>query len=137
MVPAMNAPAAAATQRAYVNLTPGDPAPWFTQRLGEEGYAIHRAGGRYVVLCFFASAANEAGKAAMVLAVNVISDFIGRRGRGASIKARSHTERLKGSCHSKKRPRPGVCTWCSTGAKGARTPRKTRRSVQDGRPSRR
>jgi predicted 2-oxoglutarate/Fe(II)-dependent dioxygenase YbiX/peroxiredoxin len=68
MVPAMNAPAAAATQRAYVNLTPGDPAPWFTQRLGEEGYAIHRAGGRYVVLCFFASAANEAGKAAMALA---------------------------------------------------------------------
>ncbi len=63
----MNAPAAPA-QRAYVNLTPGDPAPWFTQRLGEEGYAIHRAGGRYVVLCFFASAANEAGKAAMALA---------------------------------------------------------------------
>jgi predicted 2-oxoglutarate/Fe(II)-dependent dioxygenase YbiX/peroxiredoxin len=67
MVPAMNAPAAS-TQHAYVNLTPGDPAPWFTQRLGEEGYAIHRAGGRYVVLCFFASAANEAGKAAMALA---------------------------------------------------------------------
>ena len=62
----MNAPAA--TQRAYVNLTPGDPAPWFTQRLGEEGYALHRSAGRYVVLCFFASAANEAGKAAMAAA---------------------------------------------------------------------
>ena len=66
MLAAMNAPAA--TQRAYVNLTPGDPAPWFTQRLGEEGYALHRSAGRYVVLCFFASAANEAGKAAMAAA---------------------------------------------------------------------
>ena len=66
MLTAMSAPAA--TQRAYVNLTPGDPAPWFTQRLGEDGYALHRAGGRYVVLCFFASAANEAGKTAMAAA---------------------------------------------------------------------
>ncbi len=63
----MNAPAAPAP-RAYVNLTPGDPAPWFTQRLGDEGYAIHRSGGRYVVLCFFASAGDEAGKEAMAAA---------------------------------------------------------------------
>src|ERR1700761_1752034 len=67
MVPAMSTPATTATQRAYVNLTPGDPAPWFTQRLGEDGYAIHRAAGRYIMLCFFASASNAAGQAAMAV----------------------------------------------------------------------
>ena len=39
MLAVMSAPAA--TQRAYVNLTPGDPAPWFTQRVRDpqNGYA--------------------------------------------------------------------------------------------------
>ena len=54
--------------RSYISLAPGDPAPWFTQAMGEEAYAIHRAGGRYVVLCFFASAADEAGAGAMAAA---------------------------------------------------------------------
>jgi predicted 2-oxoglutarate/Fe(II)-dependent dioxygenase YbiX/peroxiredoxin len=52
--------------RSYINLTPGDPAPWVTQWIeGNESYALQRAGGRYSVLCFFASAANEASQAAM------------------------------------------------------------------------
>lgn len=48
--------------RAFVNLTPGDPAPWFVQRTTGLGhYALDKSAGRYVVLCFFASAADEAG----------------------------------------------------------------------------
>lgn len=57
--------AAAEKPRSYISLSVGDPAPWFTQAMGEEAYAIHRSGGRYVVLCFFASAADAAGAAAM------------------------------------------------------------------------
>ncbi len=60
--------AAAEKPRSYISLATGDPAPWFTQVLDEEPYAIHRSGGRYVVLCFFASAADEAGAAAMAAA---------------------------------------------------------------------
>jgi predicted 2-oxoglutarate/Fe(II)-dependent dioxygenase YbiX/peroxiredoxin len=60
--------AAAEKPWSYISLAPGDPAPWFTQAMGEEAYAIHRSGGRYVVLCFFASAADEAGRAAMAAA---------------------------------------------------------------------
>jgi len=55
--------------RAYANLSAGDPAPTFVQSLGSgEPYAFHKAAGRYVVLCFFASAADEAGAAAMAAA---------------------------------------------------------------------
>lgn len=61
--------AAAEKPWSYISLAAGDPAPWFTQAMGEEAYAIHRSGGRYVVLCFFASAADEAGRAAMAVAV--------------------------------------------------------------------
>ncbi len=64
MTAAPSTPPSAA--RSYINLTPGDPAPWVTQWIeGNEGYALQRAGGRYSVLCFFASAASEAGLAAM------------------------------------------------------------------------
>ncbi len=42
---------------AYVNLTPGDPGPWFRQRTkANPSFAFDTMGGRYVVLCFFASA---------------------------------------------------------------------------------
>ncbi|HWA91728.1 MAG TPA: 2OG-Fe(II) oxygenase [Rhizomicrobium sp.] len=52
--------------RTYVNLAPGDPAPNFVQRLGSnEGYAFNRAAGRYVALCFIASAGDRQGAAAM------------------------------------------------------------------------
>jgi predicted 2-oxoglutarate/Fe(II)-dependent dioxygenase YbiX/peroxiredoxin len=50
----------------YVKLAPGDPAPWFNQRsTGNPNYAFHTAAGRYVVLCFYASAADAQGSAAI------------------------------------------------------------------------
>jgi peroxiredoxin len=54
------------TKRSYVNLTPGDPVPWFNGRLtGNVRYSFDKAAGRYVVLCFFVSAGDAAGKAAI------------------------------------------------------------------------
>src|SRR5262245_31957411 len=50
----------------YVNLTPGDPAPWFFQRsFANPGYAFDTAAGRYVVLCFFGSAGDAHSQAAI------------------------------------------------------------------------
>ena len=47
--------------RPYAALSPGDPAPWFNQRsLSNPNYAFSSVGGRYVVLCFFGSAALHA-----------------------------------------------------------------------------
>src|SRR5262249_3387236 len=49
--------AQANTPRSYAKLTPGDPAPWFHQRAtSNPNYAFDTAAGRYIVLCFFASA---------------------------------------------------------------------------------
>jgi len=46
----------------YVSLGTGDPAPWFRQRLAEsEFYSFDKAAGRYIVLCFFVSAAEKNG----------------------------------------------------------------------------
>jgi peroxiredoxin len=42
------------SQRSYVALNAGDPAPWFHQRSsGNPRYAFDTAAGRYIVLCFF------------------------------------------------------------------------------------
>ena len=50
----------------YRNLQPGDPAPWFHQRSSvNPNYAFDSAAGRYLVLCFFLSAANERARAAL------------------------------------------------------------------------
>jgi predicted 2-oxoglutarate/Fe(II)-dependent dioxygenase YbiX/peroxiredoxin len=50
----------------YKNLLPGEPAPWFHARASTRAdFAIDTIGGRYVVLCFFASAAQSRGKAAV------------------------------------------------------------------------
>ncbi len=50
----------------YVNLGAGDPAPWFHQRSGSNpNYSFDTAAGRYVVLCFFASAADAQARAAL------------------------------------------------------------------------
>ena len=50
----------------YVNLTSGDPAPWFHQRsYANPRYAFDNAAGRYIVLCFFSSAADAHGRAAI------------------------------------------------------------------------
>lgn len=49
-----------------VNLTPGDPAPWFrAASTSNPSYAFDTAAGRYIVLCFFGSAADPAGTAAL------------------------------------------------------------------------
>jgi peroxiredoxin len=50
----------------YANLTPGDPAPWFQQRTSANPrFAFDSAAGRYLVLCFFASAADSHARAAI------------------------------------------------------------------------
>src|SRR5215813_6369373 len=50
----------------YVTLAVGDPAPWFHQRsTSNPRYAFDTAGGRYLVLCFYASASDAAGRAAI------------------------------------------------------------------------
>jgi predicted 2-oxoglutarate/Fe(II)-dependent dioxygenase YbiX/peroxiredoxin len=50
----------------FVQLLPGDPAPWFVQRSpGKPQFAFDTAAGRYIVLCFFASAGDPAAKAAL------------------------------------------------------------------------
>jgi peroxiredoxin len=50
----------------YANLTPGDPAPWFYQRtFSNPRFAFNTVAGRYVVLCFFGSAANPRSRAAL------------------------------------------------------------------------
>lgn len=54
----------------YFNLLAGDPAPWFRQRsFANPRYSIHAAAGRYIVLCFFASAAEPLGRAAIEMAL--------------------------------------------------------------------
>jgi predicted 2-oxoglutarate/Fe(II)-dependent dioxygenase YbiX/peroxiredoxin len=53
----------------YVLLTKGDPAPWFKQSsTTNPRYAFDTAAGRYIVLCFFATAADAAGRAAIAAA---------------------------------------------------------------------
>jgi len=53
-------------EQTFVQLLPGDPAPWFVQRApGKPQFAFDTAAGRYIVLCFFASAGDPAAKAAL------------------------------------------------------------------------
>jgi predicted 2-oxoglutarate/Fe(II)-dependent dioxygenase YbiX/peroxiredoxin len=50
----------------YKNLLPGDAAPWFHARAtSRPDYAFDTAAGRYLVLCFFATAADARGRAAV------------------------------------------------------------------------
>jgi predicted 2-oxoglutarate/Fe(II)-dependent dioxygenase YbiX/peroxiredoxin len=64
MVGATPTPAEASPE--FVRLLPGDPAPWFRQRtFGNPSYAFDTVAGRYVVLCFFASAGDAAGRRAV------------------------------------------------------------------------
>jgi peroxiredoxin/predicted 2-oxoglutarate/Fe(II)-dependent dioxygenase YbiX len=58
--------AAPETSKSYVALAPGDPAPWFHQRsTTNPRYAFDSAAGRYLVLCFFATAGDAEGRAAL------------------------------------------------------------------------
>lgn len=60
----MNAPAPA--QRDYARIGAGDPAPWFHQRCtSNPRYAFDTTAGRYIVLCFYGSAADPQGRAAL------------------------------------------------------------------------
>jgi len=50
----------------YKNLVPGEPAPWFHARANTRAdYAFDTSGGHYIVLCFFATAADAKGKGAV------------------------------------------------------------------------
>ncbi|MEK7265496.1 MAG: redoxin domain-containing protein [Pseudomonadota bacterium] len=50
----------------YASLQPGDPAPWFRQRTSANPrFAFDTAAGRYLVLCFYASAAEAHSRAAI------------------------------------------------------------------------
>lgn len=50
----------------YVNLGPGDPAPWFHARsTTSPRYAFDTVAGRYIVLCFLGTADDMAAKAAL------------------------------------------------------------------------
>jgi peroxiredoxin/predicted 2-oxoglutarate/Fe(II)-dependent dioxygenase YbiX len=47
-------------------ILPGDPAPWFQQRTtNNPNFAFQTVGGRYVLLCFYATAGDAAGRAAL------------------------------------------------------------------------
>src|SRR5215475_4693835 len=63
----MNAtPETPESRATYTRLDPGDPAPWTRQRTSDgELVFLDKAGGRYIVLCFFASAADRVGAAAI------------------------------------------------------------------------
>jgi predicted 2-oxoglutarate/Fe(II)-dependent dioxygenase YbiX/peroxiredoxin len=62
--------AAASTARSFRNLGPGDPVPWFKARTrSNPRYAFDTAAGRYLVLCFFGSAADPQGAAAIKSAI--------------------------------------------------------------------
>ena len=60
----------------YAVLRPGDPAPWFHQRsFANPNYAFDSAAGRYLVLCFFASAGDLQSKAAIDAALAMTDVF--------------------------------------------------------------
>jgi peroxiredoxin len=55
-----------AKPRTFANLSPGDPAPWFHQRCGgNPSYAFDTVGGRWIVMCFYGTAADEDGRRAL------------------------------------------------------------------------
>jgi predicted 2-oxoglutarate/Fe(II)-dependent dioxygenase YbiX/peroxiredoxin len=61
----------------YINLAPGDPAPWFHQKSSSNpDYAFHTTAGRYIVLCFYGTAGDALGRDAIegVLAQRGIFD---------------------------------------------------------------
>ena len=60
----------------YATLTKGDPAPWFHQRNpANPDYAIDSAAGRYLVFCFFGSAADARARQAIHAAMQQRSLF--------------------------------------------------------------
>lgn len=65
----------------YRNLLPGDPAPWFAQRsLSNPNYVFDSVGGRYIVLCFFGTAGDATGRAAIDAVSDMPTFFNGNKG---------------------------------------------------------
>lgn len=65
-IPVAEAPAAPVAEPTYRTLLVGDHAPWFRQRCtSNPNYAFDTAAGRYIVLCFFGTASDEAGRSAL------------------------------------------------------------------------
>src|SRR5215207_8417969 len=84
------------TRPIYVNLAPGDPAPWFTQRsYGNPQYTFDTAAGRYIVLCFFGSAADPLGRQAIdsVIGNRAVFDDVRACFFGVSLDPRDQSER--------------------------------------------
>lgn len=91
------APAAAPAQPAtgYVQLTPGDPAPWFTQRsTSNPRYVFDTAAGRWLVMCFFGTAGDPVSQAALqaVVANRAIFDDAQASFFGISLDPRDEAE---------------------------------------------
>jgi predicted 2-oxoglutarate/Fe(II)-dependent dioxygenase YbiX/peroxiredoxin len=62
----MTADAAPDPRLAYRNLLPGDAAPWFKQRsTGSPSFVFDTCAGRYILLCFYGSAGDSAGRVAL------------------------------------------------------------------------
>jgi predicted 2-oxoglutarate/Fe(II)-dependent dioxygenase YbiX/peroxiredoxin len=65
----MSVTVAPESQLLFLNLLPGDPAPWFKQwSTSNPNYAFDTAAGRYVVMCFFGTARDNAGQMAIATA---------------------------------------------------------------------
>jgi predicted 2-oxoglutarate/Fe(II)-dependent dioxygenase YbiX/peroxiredoxin len=83
------------TSRPYLNLTPGDPVPWFSQRSNDhQNFAFDRMAGRYIVLCFYGSLSDAAGGAAIqsVLANRQYFDDVRFSFFGVSLNPRDEAE---------------------------------------------
>src|SRR5215207_4298710 len=81
--------------QSYINLAPGDPAPWFHQRsTSNPNYAFDTAAGRYIVLCFYGSAGDPLGRAAIegVFASRQHFDDVRLSFFGVSLDPRDETE---------------------------------------------
>lgn len=79
----------------YLVLGPGDPAPWFSQRsTSNPNYVFDTAAGRWLVLCFFGSAADPGSRAVLdqVLAYRAMFDDEHASFFGISLDPRDETE---------------------------------------------
>src|SRR5262245_2697742 len=80
----------------YKNLLPGDPAPYFLARAStRDKFAFDTAGGRYLVLCFFMTAADARGRSAVsaALAEPDLFDDVRAAFFGVSIDPADETQR--------------------------------------------
>lgn len=78
----------------FVTLSAGDPAPWFYQRtFSNPRYAFHSCGGRYLVLCFFGSAAGAGDRLDAVLSRRDLFNDVTASFFGVSIDPRDEAER--------------------------------------------